>query len=93
MVLTARITGLLIAALMALNFVPACAAQPRASVAYVSNEKDGTITVIDTRTDEVISTINIGGRLRGIHLSPDGKKLYVAMTIPSNLRGGVKPIK
>src|SRR5215208_1267975 len=87
MVLTARITCLFIMALMAFNFVQPCVAQRHAPVAYVSNEKDGTITVIDTQTDEVVSTINVGGRLRGIHLSRDGRKLYVAMTIPSNLRG------
>lgn len=87
MMSTARIIRLLVVALVTFNFIPVCAAQRHAPLAYVSNEKDGTITVIDTRTDEVISTINVGGRLRGIHLSADGKKLYVAMTIPSNLRG------
>jgi YVTN family beta-propeller protein len=39
--------------------------------AFVTNERDGTITVIDTGADRVYSTIKVGGRLRGIRLSFD----------------------
>ena len=40
---------------------------------YVSNEKDNTVTVIDSDTLEVVETIKVGQRPRGITLSQDGK--------------------
>jgi len=48
-----------------------------ASLAYVSNEKDNTLSVIDTETMEVIETIDVGARPRGILLSKDFTKLYI----------------
>ena len=42
-------------------------AQPRA---YVTNEKSDEVTVIDTATDKVISTIKVGQRPRGVLVSP-----------------------
>src|SRR5437764_10857800 len=59
-------------------FLVACAARPRGPLAYVTNERDGTITVIDTATDRVVSTFNVGGRLRGVRVGPDGARVYVA---------------
>ncbi|HVF22334.1 MAG TPA: hypothetical protein VM941_04630, partial [Pyrinomonadaceae bacterium] len=50
----------------------------------MTNERDGTITVIDTNTDRVYSTINVGGRLRGIRLSEDRKRMWVAISYPTN---------
>jgi PQQ-dependent catabolism-associated beta-propeller protein len=44
---------------------------------YVSSEKDNTISVIDGDSLEVIDTIEVGERPRGIVLSQDGKLLYV----------------
>jgi len=44
---------------------------------YVSNEKDNTISVIDGETLEVIDTITVGERPRGIVLSEDKKRLYM----------------
>jgi len=77
--------------LLVVAFLPApqiSAVEPRRGPAraFVSNERDGTISVIDTASDQLISTIRVGGRLRGIHLSPNEKILYVAMTYPSNQR-------
>src|SRR2546423_131596 len=63
-------------------FLVACAARPRGPLAYVTNERDGTITVIDTATDRVVSTFNVGGRLRGVRVGPDGR-VYVAVSTPS----------
>ncbi|MEP6133755.1 MAG: hypothetical protein ABJ220_09085, partial [Marinobacter sp.] len=37
-----------------------------ASVAYVSNEKDNTLSIIDTDTHMVLETIEVGQRPRGI---------------------------
>jgi PQQ-dependent catabolism-associated beta-propeller protein len=71
-----------------LQFFSACHGKRTGPLAYVSNERDGTITVIDTTSDQVISTIKVGGRLRGIHLSPDNKMVGVALSTPSNQQQG-----
>ncbi len=47
---------------------------------YVSNEQDGTVSVIDGETLTIASTIAAGKRPRGIRPSPDGKQLYVALS-------------
>lgn len=44
---------------------------------YVSNEKDNTISVIDGDSLELVDTIEVGQRPRGIVLSPDGSLLYM----------------
>ncbi len=61
-----------------------CTSKPSGPLAFVTNEKDGTITVIDTGTDRVYSTIKVGGRLRGIRLNPDRTRVWVAISYPSN---------
>jgi YVTN family beta-propeller protein len=48
--------------------------------AYVSNEDEHTVTVIDTDRNEVIATIPVGKRPRGIQVSPDGSQLFVALS-------------
>jgi YVTN family beta-propeller protein len=48
--------------------------------AYVSNEDDGTVTVLDTQRLAVIATVPIGKRPRGLALSRDGSRLYVAVS-------------
>ena len=45
-----------------------------AETIYVSNEKDHNITVIDGDSLEVINTVKVGHRPRGIILSKDKKK-------------------
>jgi YVTN family beta-propeller protein len=47
---------------------------------YVSNERSGDVTVIDGITRKVVATIPVGKRPRGIHASPDGKAIYVALS-------------
>jgi PQQ-dependent catabolism-associated beta-propeller protein len=51
-------------------------------LAYVSNERDGTITVIDTSNDTAVGSINVGARPRGIRMGPDNKSVYVAVSFP-----------
>ncbi len=51
-------------------------AQPRV---FVSNEGDGSVSVIDLDAGEVVATIAVGARPRGIGVSPDGERLYVAL--------------
>jgi YVTN family beta-propeller protein len=66
-------TSLALAALL----LPAGAGAARA---YVSNEDDGTVTVIDTQRLAVLATVAVGKRPRGLVLSPDGASLYVALS-------------
>lgn len=48
-----------------------------ADTIYVSNEKDNTISVIDSVTNKVTDTIKVGQRPRGIVLNNDKTKLYI----------------
>ncbi len=56
-----------------------CAASQAAAaeLAFVSNEKDNTVSVIDTATLKVVKTIAVGKRPRGMVLTPDMKRLIV----------------
>ena len=47
---------------------------------YVTNEIGGDLTVIDGGTNQVVTTIPLGKRPRGIKVSPDGTKLFVALS-------------
>jgi YVTN family beta-propeller protein len=47
---------------------------------YVSNEDGHTITVLDTASTQVISTIQVGKRPRGLKLNSDGSRLFVAVS-------------
>jgi len=59
------------------------ATQTGGAVAYhvlVTNERSGTLSVIDGTTRAVIATVPLGKRPRGLKTSPDGKLLYVALS-------------
>lgn len=43
----------------------------------VSNEKDNTVTVLDSDSLALLKTVKVGDRPRGIVLSRDGKSLYI----------------
>src|SRR5262245_8452705 len=47
---------------------------------YVTNEASGDLSVIDAANNEVIATLPLGKRPRGIHITPDKKNLYVALS-------------
>jgi YVTN family beta-propeller protein len=47
---------------------------------FVSNEKSDDVTVIDGSTLNVVATIPVGKRPRGIHTTPDGKSVLVAVS-------------
>lgn len=47
---------------------------------FVSNERSGDVTIIDGTDWAVIATVAIGKRPRGIHPSPDGKRVYVTLS-------------
>lgn len=69
--------------------VPAAAATPPAAPpapklpderVYVSDEDGGNVIVIDTANDAVVTTIPVGKRPRGLRVSPDGTRLFVALS-------------
>jgi len=69
--------------LHALIVCGALAAAPlaaHAAQAFVSNEDEHTVSVIDTDRGVVTATIPIGKRPRGLKLSHDGSRLYVAVS-------------
>ncbi|MBL8178966.1 MAG: beta-propeller fold lactonase family protein [Bryobacterales bacterium] len=47
---------------------------------FVTNENSGELTVINGSTLEVMTTLSVGKRPRGIHASPDRKTIYVALS-------------
>jgi YVTN family beta-propeller protein len=47
---------------------------------YVTNERSGDVTIIDSVTNEVTATVPLGKRPRGIHASPDKQTIYVALS-------------
>src|ERR1700683_2447625 len=47
---------------------------------YVTNEVGGDLTVIDSGNYNVLATVPLGKRPRGIHASPDHKTIYVALS-------------
>ena len=49
-----------------------------APFAYVTNYENNTVSVIDTATNKVTSTVPVGSGPEGIAVTPDGKKVYVA---------------
>lgn len=46
---------------------------------YITNEASGDLSVISAK-NQVIATVKLGKRPRGIHASPDGKTIYVALS-------------
>jgi YVTN family beta-propeller protein len=70
----------LFAAAALLAFASVGTAAPAAYRVYVTNERSGDLTVIEGTGFNVIATVPVGKRPRGIHVSPDGKTVYVAVS-------------
>ena len=47
---------------------------------YVTNERGGTVTIIDAASLEVAATVPLGKRPRGIVTNADGSRVYVALS-------------
>jgi YVTN family beta-propeller protein len=47
---------------------------------FVTNERSGTLSVIHLGSRQVVATIPLGKRPRGIRVGPDGRTLYVALS-------------
>ncbi len=83
-----RVTGSLIAMAVSLASAvlvsgmipPALGAEPAGYRVYVTNERSGSLSVIDGPTRKVVATLQLGKRPRGLKLSGDGKSLLVAMS-------------
>src|SRR5687768_15749637 len=60
---------------------PPPAASPGAAPRiYVSNERSNDVSVIDSATNDVVATIPVGKRPRGIRVGAGGKRLYLALS-------------
>jgi len=64
----------LLATLFSLSSVGTVLAQH----AYITNQNSNNVSVIDTATNTVIATINVGAAPYGVAVSPDGSKVFVA---------------
>src|SRR5207248_4918423 len=64
-------------------------AESTSYLVFVSNERSGDVTVIDGSTDAVIATVPVGKRPRGIHATPDGKRLFVTLSGSPRMAPGV----
>jgi PQQ-dependent catabolism-associated beta-propeller protein len=78
--------GALFVVLAVARALPAPARADDAPLAYVSNERDGTVSVIDTGSERVIASIDVGGRPRGIRAGRGGERVYVAVSRQSWVR-------
>ena len=56
------------------------ATEPGEYLVYVTNERSGDVSIIDGRTNETLATVAVGKRPRGIHCSPDGNHVYMALS-------------
>lgn len=69
-----------------------------APLAYVPNEGSASISVIDTATDKVASTLKVGRKPRGLAISTDGSRLFASdqtanALVVGDLRSGTQIAK
>ena len=50
------------------------------NLVFVTNEFSGDLSIVKGDTGQVVGTYHLGKRPRGIKLSPDGRRLYVALS-------------
>ncbi|MFD5430138.1 YncE family protein, partial [Streptomyces sp. NPDC127084] len=77
--LRAAVAGFVLVAGLALPVLatgPAHAVPP-GTYAYVANSESNTVSVIDTATNTVSATIDVGSFPIGVAVSPDGTRAYV----------------
>jgi YVTN family beta-propeller protein len=72
-----RATAMLGAALVARM---ACADPAATEQLYVSDETGGNVVIVDAQRQSVVARIPVGKRPRGIQLSPDRTRVYVALS-------------
>lgn len=69
--------------------VAACGA--RRERVFVSDEDGGVVVVLDAASEEVIARVPVGKRPRGLRVSPDGRKLFVALSGSPKVPPGADP--
>ena len=67
---------ILVAALLAMG----CSKGKPGERVYVSDEDGGNVVVINAADDAVVARIAVGKRPRGLRISPDGTRLFVALS-------------
>jgi YVTN family beta-propeller protein len=77
---SARIHGRRALATALLALIPLLGRAGQNYQVFVTNERSGDVTVINGADNQVLGTIAVGKRPRGIHASPDGKTVYVALS-------------
>src|ERR1051326_5089269 len=68
-------------------------AEPSNYLVFVSNERSGDVTVIDGATDSVVGTFPVGKRPRGIHATPDGRRVFVTLSGSPRMAPGLDEIR
>ena len=71
---------LFVSLLLWILFTAATRAESSSYLVFVSNERSGDVTVIDGATDDVVGTFPVGKRPRGIHATPDGRRVFVTLS-------------
>jgi YVTN family beta-propeller protein len=74
----------LLAVLAALGFVVGAAPAVAAPFAYVPNHGDGTVSVIDTATNQVAATVTVGSQPLGAAVNPSLPHVYVSNQLAPN---------
>ncbi|HXC49702.1 MAG TPA: beta-propeller fold lactonase family protein [Candidatus Limnocylindrales bacterium] len=69
-----------------------CHAAPAGPLVFVTNERDGTVSVIDAATDRVAETLDVGSRPRGVGLAADGRSFCIALSKTATARTGSEEI-
>src|SRR6202522_1176484 len=59
---------------------PAPPAETSEPKIYVTNEAGGDLSIVDSGNYNLLATVPLGKRPRGIHASPDHKTIYVALS-------------
>jgi YVTN family beta-propeller protein len=70
----------LVAIMLAMGLALAASPAEAAPFAYITNERGGTVSVIDTATTppSVVGAVRVGSNPLGVGVTPDGKHVYVA---------------
>jgi YVTN family beta-propeller protein len=63
----------------------AMASPAAAPFAYVANDGDGTVSVIDTATNMLVATVPVGVNPEWVAVTPDGKRAYVTNINPNTV--------
>ena len=73
-------TNQVVDVIMGIEIPHGVSSAPDGSAYYFSNEVDHTLDVVSTRTLQVTAKIPLSGRPNNVAITPDGRKIYVAIT-------------